>query len=199
MKKIKIVFAIVVLSFFSCSKDDETGAVIEPYKSAAFQAVSNTSEPIIDSTVPDVPGVTTSNIFVSTTGSIKDYKKVSLEMYVSHAYGRDLEFILVTPDNTEKTFVFRIGTGKAYDQTQKLEFNALYTSVLTESGDFIPQGKYKESKGVNYASAVLQPIFSFLQDKNINGIWKLKIKDHGVGDIGMLVSWKLQFAEDALN
>jgi len=206
MKKLKLTLAITLLSLFviSCSKDDEPTPTSEPYKSGAVQFENTTVTPIADATASGMPGLTTSTINVLTTGTVKDYKKITLEMNVSHTWQTDLEFILVAPDNSERTFVYRAGSGKNYISTNKLRFNALFTNTLPSVSmniDF-PAGDYKETNATSSSYTPLigmEPIFTFLQDKNVSGVWKLKIKDYGVGDLGTLHSWRLLFAEDALN
>lgn len=201
MKTLNIIIAIIISSLFiiSCSKDDATTP--EPYKSAAVQFENTTPTAIADAT-PDIPALTISTINVLTTGTVKDYKKITLEMNVSHTFQTDLEFILVAPDNSERSFVYRAGSNKKYISTNKLRFNALFTNTLPTAsmGVDIPAGDYKETN-CTYTTPlfVMDTLFTFLQEKNVNGIWKLKIKDYSEGDSGTLHSWRLLFAEDALN
>src|SRR5690606_20893487 len=111
---------------------------------------------------------------------------------------KDLEISLVTPDGEEQSFVYRIGIGSNYIGTNLLRFNATFTDVLPNTNIDIPAGNYKESKGVDFDAIILEPIFSFLENKSINGTWKLRVKDYVAADVGNLLSCKLLFAEGAL-
>lgn len=85
--------------------------------------------------------------------------------------------ILLICSNGNAQFLKKLG-----EKAVEAAVRTVERKVDEKSGNAIPQGKYKESKEENYTSIALQPIFSFLKDKNISGIWKLKIKDHGVTD-----------------
>ena len=201
MKTIKTTIAILALSIFtiSCSKDDPAPTPVK-LPSAAVNFENTTEIPILDALDipgPDEPAITISNINVTANGTILDLKKMIFEMNVEHTWQGDLRFTLIAPDGTESLFIRNIGQDKNYVSTNKLRFCATFTNAMPNQNIDIPAGNYKESQNT-VSTPVLLPIFSTLQDKSINGNWKLKVSDHYNGDTGSIKSWKLIFETGAL-
>jgi subtilisin-like proprotein convertase family protein len=199
MKNLKTTIAILAITLFasSCSKKEEP--VIKQL-SKPLNFTNNNSVAIPDPPFPSAPGFISSIINVNNeTGIISDKNKITLEMNVQHPDKRDLTFSLQAPDGSVKFFVYRIGNGAGkYIGTNKLRFNATFTDAIPASVADVANGNYKESFGSSYTSQNLEPIFSFLQGKQIQGEWKLYAYDYQFGDVGSIISWSLIFGEGAL-
>jgi subtilisin-like proprotein convertase family protein len=188
----KTLFKLLVLIpfFFSCSKSDDS-------QPSGISFENNNAVTIIDDTPDEVITPVYSEINVTASGTIKEYKKITLEMNIQHDYQRDLEFALVAPDGTSRTFIYRAGLANKYLAVNKLRFNATFSNYLPEDANFAA-GNYRETKGsLSSSEPALEPIFTFLQNKSINGIWKLKAVDRATTNIGAIKSWKLIFDNGA--
>jgi subtilisin-like proprotein convertase family protein len=200
MYSIKTIIAIFTVSVFtlSCSKDD--GPPIPEEKDIAFE--NNVPVSIIDFNAPgNFITRTLSEINVTGDGTIKDISKVTLEMNIEHSFQSDLSFVLIAPDNSYEAFVYRCGSSGDYLATSKLRFNSTFTDMLPDGNEDFPSGNYRQSTGSRYNNLTfpLDPIFQFLQNKSIKGIWKLQTVDYSAGDTGSIKSWKLIFEKGALS
>jgi subtilisin-like proprotein convertase family protein len=195
-KSIKLIVPIILTVFvISCSKNDD-----EPQpanKDLVFE--NSNSVNIIEKTEGIPPTPTISEINVTATGTLKNLSKFTLEMNIQHDYQRDLEFLLIAPDGTSRTFIYRRGLSGKFLANQKLRFNNSFTADLPDDGANFLTGNYKECKGsVSSLPPVVEPIFSSFLNKNINGVWKLKVLDWEVVNSGNIVSWRLIFSEGAI-
>ncbi len=191
MKKTQLLLFLIPF-VLSCSKSDDSQPA---NKDLVFENTIpvNIPEFVFNNIVPGI-----SEINVTANGTIADYKKVTLEMNIEHGYQRDLVFELVAPDGASRTFVYRAGISHKYVAANNLRFNALFTNYLAEDADFAA-GNYRESKGaISSSEPALEPIFTFLQNKNVNGIWKLKARDLSDAYTGSIKSWRLVFGEGAI-
>ncbi len=180
------------LLLVSCSKNDE--------KSNNDLVFENNNQVNIPEKI-DVqdPMPASSEINVTATGTLKDISKFTLEMNIQHDYQRDLEFVLIAPDNTSRTFIYRRGLSGKYQANQKLRFNSSFTAELPDDGQNFLAGNYKECKGsVSLNPPLVEPIFQFLQNKNVNGVWKLRATDWEVVNTGKIISWRIIFSEGAI-
>lgn len=200
MKTIKNIGILsIVLFVISCSKSEDSPILPIPL-SKALNFTNANAVSIPDAPFPGASGVATSTININNDkGIISDKNKITLELNIQHTEKRDLVFALETPDGTIKDFVYRVG-GSAGDYigTNKLRFNATFTDAISNSVTDVANGNYKESFGPTYTSQNLEPIFSSLQGKQIQGVWKLKVYDFQFGDTGNIISWSLNFGEGAL-
>ncbi len=193
MKTLNTFIIIIAFSFFSCNKDDEA----TKNNDLVFENLNSVNIPDKTDTFPELP--ITSEINVTATGTLKDLSKFTLEMNIEHNYQRDLQFELIAPDGTAKTFIYRRGLAGKYLANQKLRFNSTFTNQLSDDGIDFLSGNYKECKGsISNQVPALDPIFQFLINKNINGIWKLRATDWEVVNSGSIKSWRLVFNEGAL-
>jgi subtilisin-like proprotein convertase family protein len=192
MKTIHLLLALIPF-VFSCSKSDDSQPA---NKDLIFE---NNTPVIIEDYINNVATTSISKINIVTTGIIKDYKKVTLEMNIQHDYQRDLEFVLIAPDGDSRTFIYRRGLSGKYLADQKLRFNANFTAQLPDDGQNFLAGNFKECKGsVSFNPPLVEPIFTFLQNKNIAGVWKLQVIDWEVVNSGSIKLWRLVFSEGAL-
>jgi subtilisin-like proprotein convertase family protein len=195
----KSIFKLLVLIpfVFSCSKSD---APKPEEKDIAFE--NNVSVDIVDfkAATNSITPVF-SEINVTSDGTIKDISKITLEMNIQHGFQSDLSFVLIAPDNSSAAFVYRRGSSGDYLATSKLRFNSTFTDMLPDNNDDFLSGNYHEATGSrhNNLATPLEPIFKFLQNKKIKGIWKLQAVDYSAGDRGSIKSWKLIFEKGALN
>jgi subtilisin-like proprotein convertase family protein len=189
----KTIFKLLVMLpfFFSCNKDDS--------KTNDLIFENNNQVAIIEKVDGSPPTPSISEINVTANGTLKNLSKFTLEMNIGHTYQRDLEFALIAPDGTSRTFIYRRGFAGKYLPDQKLRFNSSFTAELPDESQNFLSGNYKECKGsISSQVPALEPIFSFLQNKNINGVWKLKATDWEVVNTGNILSWRLIFSEGAL-
>jgi subtilisin-like proprotein convertase family protein len=178
--------------FFSCNKDDS-----KVNNDLIFE--NNNQVAIIEKVDGSPPTPTISEINVTANGTLKNLSKFTLEMNIQHDYQRDLEFALIAPDGTSRTFIYRRGLSGKFLANQKLRFNASFTAELPDDGANFLAGNYKECKGsVSSLPPVVEPIFSSFLNKNINGVWKLKVNDWETVNSGIINSWRLVFSEGAL-
>jgi subtilisin-like proprotein convertase family protein len=194
-KSIKLIVPIILTVFvISCSKNDD-----EPQpagKDLVFE--NNNSVDIIEKSEGIPPTPTISEINVTAIGTLKNLSKFTLEMNIQHDYQRDLEFVLIAPDNSFRTFIYRRGLSGKFLANQKLRFNNSFTAELPDDGSSFLAGNYKECKGsVSLNPPLIEPIFSSFANKNINGIWKLKVLDWEVVNSGKIISWRIIFNEGA--
>ncbi len=192
-----VVATIGLLAATGCRKDDD-----EPKVSPVVEATNSTIIPIADAVYSGgvhTPVSTESAVVVNASGTIKDLSKMTLEMNVTCSFARDLSFALQAPDGTKKDFIYRAGSNGNYIAANLYRFNNTFTSTFPEGTvEDIAAGNYKESKGSLYPAVPIESIFSSFNGKQVNGTWKLIITDHDELVLGTLHSWKLHFAEGAL-
>jgi subtilisin-like proprotein convertase family protein len=190
----KSIFKLLVMLpfFFSCNKEDSKTS-----NDLIFE--NNNQVAIIDKVDGSPPTPSISEINVTANGTLKNLSKFTLEMNIQHDYQRDLEFALIAPDGTSRTFIYRRGLSGKFLADQKLRFNSSFTVELPDDGVNFLSGNYKECKGsVSSQPPAVEPIFSSFINKNINGVWKLKATDWEVVNTGKILSWRLVFSEGAL-
>ncbi len=197
----KVLILSTIITFFSCSKSSDsdvtnTPAIVGNDGTIGFENTTPVS--IADgvynqSTNIDTPSETISTINVARTGTISDKNKFVLEMNIAHPRQNQISVKLIAPDNTEYFFIERAGFVAKYIGANKLRFSAAFTNSLPGDNVDFPAGNYKESNVSGVVTNPLPPIFSTIQGKNIQGIWKLKIIDAEGGSTGSLLSWKLIF------
>lgn len=223
MKTIKLTAAIlslVSIIAISCSKDDDAPAVPTPIVPDTRLVLPATLENNTQLTLPDgvanggacgsqvTPGTAENTIEIAADGIILDPTKLSIEVDISHTYGGDVVLELVTPSGESVGLIKRIastvdtscGTNTDFVVGNKLTFNSTNATQLAGGPPSFITGNYAPSSGTStYPTTVaMTSLATFLTGKNIKGVWKMKIYDCGVGDIGKLNSWKLKFEVGAL-
>ncbi len=222
LKTIFVLAFIVILA--SCSKDDPAPAVtptplvvvIPP--SVAFEGANTTVLNIPDRTsgIGGAFGIAESTINLTQTGNIGNPNKVTLEIDMEANWIGELVIQLIAPSGESTAIIKRIGItadvgsqgdGSDFKTGQKLSFNAGFSTVmpyasLANSG-FIPTGNYDTVFGLPVFTNVTTNIpeiklATFLNNKNIQGNWKLKIYDCETMDTNKLNSWKIKFDTGAL-
>jgi subtilisin-like proprotein convertase family protein len=157
-----------------------------------FQLPSGTSGPGIANTfVPsDVPmaipdlGMEESGIQVS--GIVLPLAQVRVSTYIKHTYDQDLRITIVAPDGTEVLLSANNGqSGQNYGagcQSMTRFSDAAVTSITAASapfvGDFAPESPLSAFQGKTGDA--------------VNGLWKLRVEDQALGDVGTLQCWSLE-------
>lgn len=102
---------------------------------------------------------------------------LDVELDISHTFDGDLEVYLIAPDNTRVTLFSGIGndgrdfSGTILDHEEQLPIT---DGSAPFSGRYHPEGNLSSFYG-----------------KDINGIWKLEVKDNSIGNTGKLNYWSL--------
>jgi subtilisin-like proprotein convertase family protein len=200
MKTIKIIIILTLsLLILSCSNSSETPQET-PSKTLTF--ANNNSVNITDATSANSFGVGESEISIPNTGIITNKNLVTVELTLEHPEKRDLSISIIAPNSTEKIMVYRLGPTPAgpYVASNKLRFSATFTNAISNSNAVVAAGDYGLSLGSNFTAGQLglEPMFSYLQNKQIQGIWKLKVNDFTAGNLGRIVSWKIIIADGAI-
>lgn len=223
MKTLKITAAfltMVSVIAISCSKDDDAPVVPTPVIPDTRLVLPATLENSTQLTLPDgvnnggncgstvTPGTAENSIEITADGIIADPTKLSIEVDITHPFGGDIVLELFTPSGESVGLIKRIGssvdtscgTNTDFVVGNKITFNAANATQLVGGAPSFITGNYAQSSGTStYPAAVpMTSLATFLTGKNIKGVWKMKIYDCGVGDVGKLNSWKLKFEVGAL-
>ncbi len=214
MKILKTIIAIAILSI-SCSKEEDVPVIIpEPQvedttlklpatftnniRTALFDGNNNSPE----------LGITESQITLDKDGIIKRSSLISIQIDLSHDNANDISVVLVAPDGASCTLIKRIdGATVLFVTGNILDFNSQYpnaiptdASIPPNQAQFVSAGKYKPTFGSNPSPmqvAILPTMSNFFYNKNIKGIWKLKIYDSNSSFIGTLNSWSIKIVNGA--
>lgn len=127
--------------------------------------------------LPDLATTTSTLSLSQVVGSIDDLNVI---LNIDHTYDGDLEVRLVSPAGTRVRLLDRIGgAGDDFVET-KLDDEAL-VPISSGSAPFI--GSFQPLEAL-----------SLLDQQDPNGIWTLEIVDHAAGDVGALLSWRLEIS-----
>ncbi len=211
IRKLILVSAIVTAITFtiSCNKDDAPA----PDSRLTLPAIleNNTILNIPDATGECAtgvnPGMIENTIVIDKDGIINDASKVSIELDLSHDFGGDFVVELIAPSGASCALIKRIGSssdndcdhgGNKFIVGNKLIFNSTYTNTVV--ADPVAAGNYAPLTGLSTFPSTVPVISlnSFLTGKDIKGIWKIKVYDYGVLDVGKLNAWKMKFDIGAL-
>jgi subtilisin-like proprotein convertase family protein len=197
--------AVVFLTIFaiSCSKDDEATPTPPIVLSPELSFDQSPSYDLVDCNAnPTILETTLHTLNIPIDRTVKDHKKIVIQMRLKHPTAKDLRFTLIGP-NSRSIFVYRAGGTNDYSENNTLTFTATSVDMLDQgliSNGAIFTGNYAPSFGFGWTSAeVSLPIFKEFQGKSIKGDWKMEIRDYSVGDTGKLFYWKIIFQEGALN
>lgn len=206
MKTKCIMLAILATAMLSCSDDDNKSPVGSPAISGFYETPAN---------IPDNSPATplTSLIVLESMGTIAHPERVSVTVELEHTFAGDLTLELIAPNGQSMPLIKRLraatpnafGLSANFQQGNLLRFNSAHESSLPVSDlstDLsIPAGNYKPT-GENTASPAamtMMDMAEFLNGKNVNGNWALRVADYSGADTGMLIGWKIEFGEGALN
>jgi subtilisin-like proprotein convertase family protein len=195
----KIVLLTLVSFSISCSDDEKP--------------VSKYFE-VIDETQRNIPDDNSTGIIipleVTAEGKLNNLNGMKLHIWMEHTWVGDLRLLLTAPDGTERIFVNRVGLSSTdhlgykndFIETNELVFTAAALNTLPVGPDFpdvIPAGEYKETySSYGLGQINIEPIFSSFKDKEVQGVWELKVQDLNYGDLGHVKKVKLSFAKGAL-
>lgn len=189
----KTVFTfILVISLFSCSKDENNTQKISERKEYSFTTVT---------TIPN-NGVDNLELTINVPESriIIDPSKVKLEVKLQHERANSLHFLYKNPSGNYKSiFVFTGGVNSFVSQNSLL-FGSTHTKDAFDivSLRTIAAGNYNSI--LSDVNPVERPLFSQTSNKNIQGNWNFFISDVTADSWqGNLYSIKLIFEEGALN
>ncbi len=131
-------------------------------------------------TIPDnTPAGAESSIDLSgASGIITD---LNVKLSISHAYDQDLKAYLIGPDDTQIELFTNVGGNGSNFTNTILDDEA--TQTLPTSGAAAPFTGSWKAKG----------LLSAFDNKDLNGLWRLKLVDSRAGVQGTLLSWCLQF------
>jgi subtilisin-like proprotein convertase family protein len=125
---------------------------------------------------------TTSTLVVTEAGPIAD---VDVKLNINHTCDEDLDVYLIAPDDTRIELFTDVG-GSQHDFIDTIIDNEAGQTINEGSAPFT--GSYRPEGNL-----------SDLYGKEINGTWKLEVRDDSSGGIGVLNSWclivKIQFLE----
>lgn len=195
--------------FSGCGNDDESSPS-QPFN------VSNSTDLIITdatgqygSNAVSTPVVST--ISVTESGKIKDPSKVTIALELSHTWSGDCVVELISPDGESTTLIKRLGStsdtsvgdGSDFDAGSVLSFNSENTmgfDMTLGAAAGYPAGDYMPASGESSfpTTAIMVALDVFLQNKQVNGDWKLRLQDYGLGDTGTLLGWSIDFEQGAL-
>ena len=180
--------------------------------------------PIAFKALASVPGRTTTNAFAQTTGFIAQtwrgdnnvaqvigdlatiystnvvsgftgaVGKVTVSLYLSHAYDGNLVMDLLAPDGTANNLVNRRGSSSDHFGTNCVPDShrtifddsaatAIATGVAPFVGTFRPEVPFAVHSGKSGAA--------------VNGAWRLRVRDAAASNTGTLQCWSLQIATAA--
>ena len=218
--------SLLIITFFAiaCSKNEDTPAPAPTPAplSVAFEGINTTVTAIPDATAvpvdapagtPPTPNPIEIPITIDKEGVIADGSKISIELDLNHTWAGDLAVQVITPTGETFGLIKRIGSLVQYGTSgwggsstdfkagNKLVFNSVFVTLIpTNDSSDIPAGNYKPTFGINIipANVVEVPMATFFANKNIKGIWKIKVYDCGNEDTGAVLGWKIKFDTGAL-
>ena len=195
-----------------CSKDDSSSPPADTRLVLPATLENNTQMLVPDATQvtgvcgsATTPGSAENTVEITADGIIADPAKVSIEVDIDATFGGEVVLELITPSGQSAGLIKRIGAtsdagcgfNPKFITGNKLTFNSANATLLAAP---YASGNYAPTAGTStFPSAVaMTPLATFLTDKNIKGIWKMKMYDCGVDDRVKLNSWKLKFDTGAL-
>jgi subtilisin-like proprotein convertase family protein len=117
---------------------------------------------------------TTSTLVVTESGPIVD---LDVKLNINHTYDGDLDIYLIAPDDTRIELFTDVGGSQN---------NFIDTIVDNEAGQSINEGSAPFTGSYRPEGNLAD-----LYGKEINGTWKLEVKDDSGGSTGVLNSWYL--------
>lgn len=141
-----------------------------------------------------IPGVTTSSITVNRTGTIAEPWKVNIHLDLSAVYASQHTVELFSPSGASIKLAERISA--SYVAGNIVTFNSGAVGTIPAQQYPIVTGTYLPSSGL--IGPHQNNLASFLEGKEIDGEWTLKITDHSGDDDNnseneKINGWKLEF------
>lgn len=156
------------------------------------------------------PGVIMNTITVPISGTIVDPSKVTINISVNAPWLGDVVVELVSPQGEAITLIRRLGAttnsscgdSSSFIAANTLSFNSANNSPINVAtplfGEPIPPGNYAPSYGTALFPKHHPGLMStFLNDKALNGEWRLYIYDYGLGEVSNIQSWQIIVATGA--
>ena len=191
-----IILTAIAIFAIGCSKDDDPQTYAIDPNLLAKTYTNNTQMPI-----PDVGNVA-SEIDIEGEGSIADASKVTISVSLRHAFSSDVIIELIAPDGEATALVKRVGGTHDYVFGNILNFNAAFETIIAPGANetVIAGGNYAPSEGdrPDPANAIVNDLESFLNGKNLDGTWTLRIRDYISGGVGDLEFWQMKFEPGAV-
>lgn len=142
---------------------------------------------------------------LTVSGASSTVTSIAITIDYSHTWAGDNQIYIIAPDNTTAPLIIRAGATSASCDAfgnpggfgTLNDLNGVY--VISDAGTItwaaaavagpapLASGTYKAS-GCTDSPVVLNTVFAAV---NPNGVWKLRIEDHGAGDLGTLRAWGL--------
>ena len=148
-----------------------------------------------------------STINIPLTGNIIDPSKITFNISLSAVWAGDVAVDIIAPNSSVMTLIKRIGATNSigcgssthFVTENILSFNSSNTTPIPSSGNNnIPSGNYSPTGDATiYPFHNLTNMATFLNGKNINGIWRILVYDYGTGDATTLNSWSISVANGA--
>lgn len=158
------------------------------------------------------PGVQMSDITIPIEGTIQDPSKLTVNLSLSAEWLGDVVVELVAPSGEAITLIRRIGANmnsscgdsSNFALENILGFNSSNTNpidAISGSTTFnIPAGNYAPTYGLaKFPQHHPGDMQTFLNDKILNGNWRLILYDYGTGEPSTLHSWQIVIASGVLN
>ena len=146
-------------------EDSRWGGMIEIYNEYASYDVPKE--------IRDIETIT-STLVITETGPIVD---LNVKLNINHGYDGDLDIYLIAPDGTRIELFTDVG-GSQDNFTNTIIDNEAGQSINDGSAPFT--GSYRPEGNL-----------ADLYGKEINGTWKLEVRDDSGGSTGVLNSWSL--------
>lgn len=102
---------------------------------------------------------------------------IRIQVKLTHSFDSDLVLVLLSPSGTEVTLSNRRG-GAGQNYTNTVFDDSAATPIAQGQAPFA--GSYQPEQALQG-----------LQGQSAQGVWKLRVEDHGQGDVGTLISWSL--------
>lgn len=145
-------------------------------------------------------------ITIPLTGTIADASKITFNISLNATWGGDVAVDIIEPNGSVMTLIKRIGsitnngcgTSSKFVAANIISFNSANTNTIQTTVTPIPAGNYLPTGNATiYPFHNLTNMATFLNGKNINGIWRILVYDYGTGDATTLNSWSISVANGA--
>lgn len=141
--------------------------------------------------IPDLATIYSTNVVSGFTGAVG---KVTVSLYITHAYDGNLVIDLLAPDGTTNNLVNRaggssdhFGTNCTPDSSRTTFDDAAAIAIASGSAPFVgtfrPQVPFTVYRGKSGTA--------------VNGAWRLRIRDAAANNTGTLQCWSLQITPAA--
>ena len=200
---LKIAVIAMALSATACSKDDDNVYVNMP--SAKIEAENNNALLIPDAANAATPSMVENNVTINNEATVGDASKVTISLDLVHTFATDLIVQLVSPSGEICTLIKRPlfsadNPSTDFVSGNIISFNANAFAGFGAIDGIVQAGTYVPTEGINTVPQDLHAtdLSEFFNERNIKGIWKLRVFDYVQADTGKVNSWKITFDTGAL-